>query len=265
MYQEERIYQILEQLDNDILESNLIYKYHKINQFAYDLLINHEIYFENPYKYNDPFDCNLTIDANNSPEQIKHYFKIANWRKSAENDPEIRQLIATNFTDQSAYKRKINAISKQVIGKLGLSCFGLTKDNLLMWAHYTQDHKGICFEFDYSRDNNFFRLMKKVIYDETYPVYNYYEDKQNAVGQLMLHKSNHWQYEQEIRIIKKGQGLHSFNPLSLRKVFFGVRTPDKQISTIKNLIRNNNAYSHVEIYKAKLDETNYKLNFDIIE
>lgn len=262
---EERIYQILGQLDNDTLESNFIYKYHKINQYAYDLIINNEVYFENPYKYNDPFDCNLTIDGNNSPEQIRHYFEIANWNKSADNDPEIQQLIATNFTDQAAYKRKINAISKQVISKLGLSCFGLTNDNLLMWAHYTQDHKGICFEFDYSLDNEFFRPMKKVIYDETYPIYNYYKDKQNVVGQLMLHKSNHWQYEREIRIIKKGQGLHKFNPLCLRKIFFGVRTLDKQVSTIKNLIRDSNKYGHVQLFKARLDETNYQLHFDTLE
>lgn len=262
---EERIHHLLDQLENDTLENNLIYKYHKINQFAYDLLINSEIYFENPYKYNDPFDCNLTIDANNSPEQIKHYFKIANWNKSADKDPEIQRLIATNFTDQSAYKRKINAISKQVISKLGLSCFGSTNNNLLMWAHYTQDHKGFCLEFDYSFDSDFFRPLKKVIYDETYPIYNYYEGKNNAVAQLMLHKSNHWEYENEIRLIKKGQGLHQFNPLSLRKVFFGVRMTEKQISTIKNLIQNNSSYGHVELFKSQLDETNYQLNFQTLD
>jgi hypothetical protein len=134
-----------------------------------------------------------------------------------------------------------------------------------MWAHYTQDHKGICLEFDYTLDHDFFKPLKEVSYDDTYPVYNYYEDKNNVVDQLMLHKSKHWSYEQEIRIIKHEKGLRSFNPISLRKIFFGVRTPDKQMNTIKNLIRNNDVYDHVELFNAKLDDSNYQLNFEIIE
>jgi hypothetical protein len=261
---ENRIFEKIDQIENDFVDDHLIYKYHEINQFAYDIIINSELNFKNPFMFNDPFDCNLTIDANNTPEQIKHYYQIANWKKSAENDPEIQQLIATNFTDQVAFKRKINSISKQVISKLGLSCFTQTKDNLLMWAHYTKDHKGMCLEFDYLLDPVFFKPLKKVVYDKCYPVYNYYNDKNNVVGQLMLHKSHHWAYEQEIRIIKKEQGVHPFNPISMRKIYFGVKTPAKQIETLKKLVRNSNKYKHVQLFNARLDETNYQLNFEHI-
>ncbi len=60
---ENRIVKILDELPNDILSAKSIFKYHRINKFLYDLLINNEIWFSNPFSFNDPFDCNLTIDV----------------------------------------------------------------------------------------------------------------------------------------------------------------------------------------------------------
>ncbi|WP_163401536.1 DUF2971 domain-containing protein [Flavobacterium fluviatile] len=259
---ENRIHSILDNLTNDKLTTKSVYKYHRINKFLYDLLINNEIWFSDPYSFNDPFDCNLTIDGNNTPEQIKNYFKIANWNKSRDIDETIQQLIATNFQDQEAFQKKINSISKQVIGKLGLTCFTQTKDNLLMWAHYTEDHKGICLEFDHSKDLEFFRPFKKVEYDKVYPTYNYYNDKKNVVGQLMLHKSDHWKYEKEVRLIKKKTGLYTFKPECLTGIYFGVRTPNEQIKTIKKLVQGQEKYSQTKFFKGTIDTKDYKIIFE---
>lgn len=259
---ENRIHRILDNLTNDKLITKSVYKYHRINKFLYDLLINNEIWFSEPYSFNDPFDCNLTIDGNNTPDQIRNYFKIANWNKSKDIDGTIQQLIATNFQDQEAFQKKINSISKQVIGKLGLSCFTQTKDNLLMWAHYTEDHKGICLEFDHSKDLEFFRPFKKVEYDKVYPTYNYYNNKKNVVAQLMLHKSDHWKYEKEVRLIKKKTGLYKFKPECLTGIYFGVRTSNEQIKTIKKLVQGQDKYSQTKFFKGTIDTKDYKIIFE---
>lgn len=259
---EKRIIDTLNDLQNDNLQNRSIFKYHRINKFLYDLLINSEIWFSDPFSYNDPFDCNLTIDGNNRPEQIKKYFNVANWEKSADTDNDIQKLITSNFQNVEAFQRKLNSISRKAIGQLGLTCFTQTKDNLLMWAHYTEDHKGVCLEFDYKKDTGFFSPFKKVSYDKKYPIYNYYDDKKMVVEMLMLHKSNHWEYEQEVRIIKKKKGLYPFNPESLIGIYFGVRTPDSQIETIKKLVKERVKYNHTKFYKGKLDQTDYKLIFD---
>lgn len=259
---ENRIHSILDRLTNDKLKTSRVYKYHKINKFLYDLLINNEIWFSNPYSFNDPFDCNLTIDGNNTPKQIKSYFKIANWNKSKDSDETIQQLIDTNFQDKEAFQKKINLISKQVIGRLGLACFTGTKDNLLMWSHYTDEHKGVCLEFDYTKDTKFFKPFKKVTYDKIYPTYNYYNNKNNVVGQLLLHKSKHWKYEKETRIFKKKNGLYKFNPECLTGIYFGVRTPVDQIRTIKNLLMENKKYNQTQVYKGRLDTKDYKIIFE---
>lgn len=259
---EDRIVDILDKLTSDILPNKRVFKYHRINKFLYDLLINNEIWFSNPFSFNDPFDCNLTIDCNNTPEQIRKYYKIANWKKSAETDKQIQRLIATSFQDKEAFQKKINEISKKTIGKLGLSCFTQTKDNLLMWAHYTEDHKGVCLEFDHTKDEAFFTPFKKVTYVKAYPIYNYYNDKNNVVAQLMLHKSSHWKYEKEIRLIKKKSGIYSFNPESLIGIYFGDRTSEEQIQTILKLVRERQKYNQTKFYKARIHTNDYKLIFD---
>lgn len=263
-FMENRILKILDSLKSDKLTTKTVFKYHRINKNFYDLLINNEIWFSDPFSYNDPFDCNLTIDGNNTPEQIKKYFKIANWKNLKDTDEAIQRLIETDFVDKEAFQKKINFISEQVIGKLGLACFGQTKDNFLMWAHYTENHKGICLEFDHKKDEKFFRPFKKVNYDESYPVYNYLNNINNVVEQLMLHKSNHWKGEKEVRLIKKKCGLYAFNTESLIGIYFGVRTPNEQIKTIKTLIQELQKYNQVKFYKATIDTKDYKLVFDIV-
>ena len=256
-----RIHKRIDDLNNDIINSKRIYKYHKVNKFLYDLLINNELWFADPFSFNDPFDSNITIDGNNTPEQIKNYYKIANWEKSKNSDAEIQKLIESNFQDRDAFKRKINSISKKVIGSLGLACFTETNDNLLMWAHYTEEHKGAVLEFNHKEDSAFFKPLKKVIYVKKYPVYNYYDDKKNVVEQIMLHKSDDWVYEKEIRLLKHKTGSEKFNPKALTGIYFGVKTTELQINTIKNLIAENKKYQHVNLFKATLDETDYKINF----
>ena len=260
-----RIHRLLDGLSNDEVSSKTIFKYHKVNKFLYDVLVNNELWFSDPFSFNDPFDCNITIDANNTPEQIKRYYKVANWEKSKDTDIEIQKLIKTNFKDKIAFKKKINAISKRAIGDLGLACFTESKDNLLMWAHYTEEHKGVVLEFDYKKDTTFFKPLKKVVYVKQYPVYNYFNKKNKVVEQLMLRKSDHWNYEKEIRLLKHKTGNDKFEPQSLVGIYFGVRTSQKQIETIKNLIDENEKYRHVKVYKALLNDTAYKLKFSIVE
>jgi hypothetical protein len=117
-------------------------------------------------------------------------------------------------------------------------------------------------EFDHEKDEDFFRPFKEVKYDKVYPTYNYYNEKKNVVEQLMLHKSDHWEYEKEIRLIRKKTGLYTFKPECLIGVYFGVRTPAEQIKTIRRLIQERDKYIQTKFYKASIDTKDYKLIFD---
>ncbi len=85
------------------------------------------------------------------------------------------------------------------------------------------------------------------------------------MDESMKTKSINWSYEKEVRII-----LHStdftemnpievpFNPICVRRIISGVNASKKTQEGIASLMREQ-AYSHVNLGKAEIHPTDYKL------
>ena len=52
---------------------------------------------------------------------------------------------------------------------IGICCFSFNPKSILMWSHYTNNHKGVCLKFDYKQDIEGFRVSSPVEYVEEYP------------------------------------------------------------------------------------------------
>jgi hypothetical protein len=50
----------------------------------------------------------------------------------------------------------------------GVACFSAAADNLLLWAHYADGHRGFCLEFDTS--DPVFEKIQRVGYTQEWPV-----------------------------------------------------------------------------------------------
>lgn len=55
--------------------------------------------------------------------------------------------------------------------KIGVCCFSLDPKSILMWSHYSDNHKGVCLKFDRLKDMECFRgsypvdyLLKSISY-----------------------------------------------------------------------------------------------------
>ncbi|MFQ2729779.1 DUF2971 domain-containing protein [Aeromonas caviae] len=117
-----------------------------------------------------------------------------------------------------------NYSKEQVIGALrdtmtmnGVISFSETQRNLLMWAHYADDHKGMCIGFDTDEilfDDTKEKLkqyakIQKVNYDTVR--HDFFEDMKNIkkpdllhhyiVNKVMLTKGDSWIYEKEHRYL----------------------------------------------------------------
>ncbi|MBJ6118385.1 DUF2971 domain-containing protein [Pontibacter sp. BT310] len=172
--------------------------------------------------------------------------------------------------------------------KFGVLSLTKSNDNLTMWSHYTRNHEGFVIEFNPS--NNYFnktktekdllRKLNEVKYSEARPKLtlidsNIIEEEmlESLFQNILLTKSKHWQYEEEVRFIQiledsdkiiksDGQEIHlfGFDPSAIKCVFLGVN-----ISTsFKNnllLILNEARYMHVNIYQGVLSKTEYKIEF----
>lgn len=108
------------------------------------------------------------------------------------NDP--FELLGIELRDKGV--RKVVNFEKSKISKTnGLLCFSEDKYNPVQWAHYAENHKGVCLGFEIPE-----KILKKVKYvaerlaRETLELPDRNE-------KLLTTKFNHWSYEQERRMI----------------------------------------------------------------
>lgn len=97
--------------------------------------------------------------------------------------------------------------SDRNFNEVGVISFTENYNNLLMWSHYANEHKGIVIEFDYEKLNDYFNYklsmsdtVERVLYNrERYSLLQ----KDVCVKDLLLAKSDDWIYEKEHRILPK--------------------------------------------------------------
>jgi len=87
------------------------------------------------------------------------------------------------------------------VDEAGIACFSKVRDDILMWAHYADKHRGLCLEFDGSENCNFFGEALAVEYENFTPV-PLGEDSMAIMKRIILTKSKHWSYEREYRIFR---------------------------------------------------------------
>ncbi|MEL6438290.1 MAG: DUF2971 domain-containing protein [Cyanobacteria bacterium J06621_8] len=75
-------------------------------------------------------------------------------------------------------------------------------DNLLLWAHYAAEHRGLCLGFEW--DETQLPQAKEVIYQTNYRKIDYWLHTEDELAQIaLLQKSSDWSYEREYRSICK--------------------------------------------------------------
>ena len=141
------------------------------------------------------------------------------------NDP--FELLGIELRDKDV-RKAVNFEKSQISKRYGLLCFSEDKYNPVQWAHYADNHKGVCLGFDIPE-----KKLKKVKYvaerlaRETL-------DQPDCNEKLLTTKFNHWSYEQERRLIVdldssqiNGGGLRfeSFSDeMVLKEVYIGCKS-----------------------------------------
>ncbi|HCH5334027.1 TPA: DUF2971 domain-containing protein [Vibrio parahaemolyticus] len=107
------------------------------------------------------------------------------------NDPyEFFPNVAnTSNSDLEAFRRHFHGI-------LGFLCFSKKLGDPVQWAHYAENHNGLCFEFEIPR-----KYLQKVKYVDS-PIYvsrNSVRWKEQ-IPNVTLCKYKSWRYEREYRV-----------------------------------------------------------------
>lgn len=166
----------------------ILYKYLDAKG-ALMMLRNCNLQFTHPVNLNDPFECNPSlINFSNVPAA-----KCKGW------PPEIVRLLESQH-----YKRQWE--------KTWLCSLSKTFDNLLMWAHYCQNHQGVCIGLDMKKADKYLsRILNgvnigigklEVQYEEIAQKPDYFHDFFKDFFRYQLAtKAKDWAYEKEVRLL----------------------------------------------------------------
>ncbi len=214
-----------------------------------NILVEHQLFFASRQDFNDPFDCTVpnlsqipgTFLKRWAEEFVDRKFSD---RSEAERSDKIDELMSVNTLE------KIRQGLQGTVDKAGIACFSTARDNILMWAHYADKHKGLCLEFDGSSNCKFFGKAQSVEYEDHTPI-PLHENAERQMTRVILTKSKHWLYEKEYRIVKPNEaGKNIDYPVELLTgIIFGCMTPDKVRASVKQWVKEGNC--RVAFFEAR--------------
>lgn len=231
-----------------------LYKHTTISKNLYKTLKNAEIWFAAPTTFNDPFDCQINDQTNWTDDAIRDYVTKTASATGQKIDPE--DIVKKNQQKPGSINKFFTENFRRLLSKQGVACFLPNPNNLLLWAHYSDSHKGVCLRFDITKDENLFATTFAVKYSKDYPHFDYLTERDQLVNKAMLTKSIHWKYEDEIRVLKTKPGNHPFAKECLKEIIFGCNADPKEIIKIRKVVSNAN-YPNLKLRQVKLKNNEY--------
>lgn len=275
-------------MSEPILPSTL-YRYFSFGNWIEKIINGSAIRFQCPLAFNDPFDGRPSISADLWDPQIEQYYHDLGKRHGmgrAERRRKIKEL--KSQLEVTGGRGAISAeLLEGLMAKYGLLCLTPHADNLLMWSHYGDSHKGLCIAFDTTKD--FFRTAVAITYQDEYPLIKIgVSSNDDILNKSIYTKASCWKYEDEWRVPKqtwsdnetrshhemasknwpdeddvrnlvdhRGPGDYEFNKAAVKAVILGARMHEVQEKQIAEWIRQHNP--DVQLLKAKCHEHEYRL------
>jgi hypothetical protein len=225
-----------------------LYKYRPFNEFTLDIIASNKIYFPKPSTFNDPYDCRIEIDKNVSIDdyvQILRYDAARYFVAPEELEAEIAKVKRAGIIPQDFQDKLSLGIDKYHNENQDMGVLSLSSDpkNILMWAHYADDHKGICIEFERDERNDLGRkeVTQPVKYLIGYPrikALDFISSTEGSSTRKMLwSKSKDWAYEKEWRMLVTKGNKSIPLPGKITSIIIGMRMPERNINILRQLIK----------------------------
>ena len=251
-------------------------------------ILSGEIYLSHPDSLNDPLEaCSMVtsrtyasysagkelymacLKNDLTPQQFEAIFSSEDWHyellktvvdKSCTFTPEKKKQIAESLMDATMKEvatgnERINQLSRNM---MRIACFTTKADNLPMWSHYADSHKGICLEYCTAE------IVGAAIREKLFPVL--YVDQlpdmmplsathsmpKKTPEYLASHKLDDWEYEDEWRLLytvadfcsdlkavrpemwSQGKSIEFVRP---SRIIIGLSMPDASEIMLRNLAK----------------------------
>jgi hypothetical protein len=109
-------------------------------------LLEQSLKFSNPNEFNDPFDCHEgSIRIEHNKELIREVLYTSDLNQRINISRNKRRKLEKDIFKKELYL----PIIRDKKNDYKLSCFSAKKDEVLMWSHYADMHRGICIGFNF--------------------------------------------------------------------------------------------------------------------
>ena len=244
-----------------------LYKYYRGTERDLENLKSNKMWYSAPCKYNDVFDCEITVDET---ALFDCALQLApDGTKIRTGSPAWRQLRQTMYKEIKSFCSTFESMRSG----MGIVCLSESDESLLMWAHYANNHHGMCVEYDLMEINKQLNFTPvPIIYSNDRVCFNVLNPAtiENDSVALFLRsitsKSEEWSYEREWRIIrdtvacgdrwnseKKGALLDMICPSSIT---LGCAAEEEFEKSVREYCEE----YRIPLYKMQKDPKQYRLN-----
>ena len=247
-----------------------LYKYRPFNVFCLRLLTHGEISYSDPRLFNDPLDCDPTLEVDidrsamehlcyailrrtqtegNAKAEINNYRYLSteygDFRTDSKVDDDLRRMLA---------QRIMNELNQE-FGLRGVLSLSERWDSVLMWSHYADNHRGVCIEFDTSELPHphlqpvNYRAPRRIKASDLHQWKRRgsAEAEQRVRETYYLAKAGPWRYEREWREIEDASGVKESN-FSVTAIHFGLQCDSSVMQTVVKLLDRDRDVALYEIY-----------------
>lgn len=235
-----------------------LYKYRPFHVNTLRAITEAEVFFAPPSTFNDPLDCDPTLDVDISRVYLERlayrmFLRRMDKEKAAQEINRMRyysteigdyksDLEAESYLNAMLAREIKNELDSE-LGDEGVLSLSATWASGLMWSHYADEHRGICIEYD-TRDQPHNRLMK-VNYTapraiKTSDLWQWKakddsEAREQVIQTYFYTKSHEWRYEREWRDVRDQSGVTGV-PFRITAILFGLRADPSIITSIVRLL-----------------------------
>jgi hypothetical protein len=228
-----------------------------------DVIVRSRLWLSSAQDFNDPFDGQGKVIAKGSISQKRERLDALLKKQGLTWNRRKKQLTKLAARPDAFYEEKVREFYKGHLNKLGIFCLAGDPRSILMWSHYSDNHRGLWLQFESARDPEVFTQIVTMDYAKEYPILNWTTDFEQGSVALMARKHEGWSYECEarIRVINRAHSYLPFNPEALRAICFGCRTSNPLIERVHTLLdeRHKIGLSQLKLFKAVQGDSEYKL------
>ncbi len=245
-------------------------------------MISHgEIFFSSARRFNDPFDSAVGFDLD-QPRLVQQRWLL---RVLARERPdmnrrqrraEAKRTMQNTPADGTETLGVIHQrLQENLYRTFGIFCTSHTEDNLLMWAHYASDHKGIVLKLSknalqeaalkrmYQRGSIIEAIKVRYRHEmEPYSAFARLDEatKDEYLGAVIGTKSKHWKYEEEYRLITWNEVdcVVECGPSLVEAVILGCRISREDEQDVRRALEESG--STAKLLRASKSQRQFKLD-----